>query len=213
MSDNRPRVIVSGVNGKATAVHCEPRLGVRASLTEVGNSLRDLAGALFPFRLGDLRALSNRLAHGDCDCKIPPPPWMPIPAGCGETFLCIGADGRLRVVIRNDGYRAQTYKIAIKLLGPAIVTATASPDQLVLGPMEHGTTEIKFHVDSKAELGQSAELLIWIHGCREHYIRWTVHVDARGCGSCHELDVCDAPKLIHDWYDHFYCEYPCGNRQ
>jgi hypothetical protein len=53
---------------------------------------------------------------------------------------------------------------------------------------------------------------VWIHGCVEHAVRWTVRVAGRGGDSCNELDIDDCPDYVHHWYDHFYCARPCGHR-
>jgi hypothetical protein len=76
---------------------------------------------------------------------------------------------------------------------------------LNLGPMERGTAVVKLDFTDCEEI----EELVWVRGCYDHYIRWTVSESRFGGDTCHELDVEDCPEYIHHWYDHFYCERPC----
>jgi len=57
-------------------------------------------------------------------------------------------------------------------------------------------------------------VLVWIRGCVDHVVRWTVKSSRRGSDCCHELEIDDCPDYVHHWYDHFYCPRPCrhGNR-
>jgi hypothetical protein len=64
-------------------------------------------------------------------------------------------------------------------------------------------------VPADAATGQEYEVLLWVRGCQNHYLRWTLKVANRGASCCHEVEVEDCPDLIHHWYDHFYCERPC----
>jgi hypothetical protein len=57
--------------------------------------------------------------------------------------------------------------------------------------------------------GHSYDLLVWVVGCHEHYLRWSVRVAQGDSGGCHEVIVEDCPDYAHHWYDHFYCEHPC----
>lgn len=86
---------------------------------------------------------------------------------------------------------------------------TIEPPNLALGPMERDFVTASVPVPTDAISGQEGEVLLWVHGCQNHYLRWTVKVASRGASCCHEVGVEDCPDLVHHWYDHFYCERPC----
>ena len=59
----------------------------------------------------------------------------------------------------------------------------SSPPALALGPLERGVIVASLAIPAKAGTGEEREALIWVHGCRDHVLRWTVKVASRG-GDC-----------------------------
>jgi hypothetical protein len=136
---------------------------------------------------------------GTCSsCDIPPPCWYPKAAGEVTSHVCEGGTATLRIRVTNCGPTARTIQVEGEK------EMKVDPPALQLGPMERGVVTVSLGVQS----GQ--EHLIWIHGCHDHFIRWTVETAKRGSDSCHELEVEDCPDYLHHWYDHFYCLHPCG---
>jgi hypothetical protein len=142
-----------------------------------------------------------RLPSASCGCDIPPPCWYPKAAGEVTSHVCSGGTATLRIRITNCGPVAR----AIKVEGEKDMKV--EPAGLQLGPMERGVVTVS------TTATDGAEHLIWIHGCHDHFIRWTVETSKRGSDSCHELDVEDCPDYLHHWYDHFYCAHPCRSGQ
>lgn len=161
------------------------------------------SGDLLRETVGELKA--PRMA-GCCD--IPEPCWMPADLGEIDCDLCPGAAGRLRLRVANDGFRPQAFTVVAAGVDAGRVGIDAG--DFTLGPKERRWVELRFDATldkgvDKAEL----EALVWVLGCRNHYLRWTVTVGERG-GRCDEtVEVRDAPDYVHHWYDHFYCARSC----
>jgi hypothetical protein len=161
------------------------------------STLRDLGSRLGTFKAS--RTCSS--------CEIPPPCWAPQPLGEVTCHVCPGGTASIRFRITNCGVSSRN--INVDASGAANVKI--EPPNLVLGPMQRGFVTASASVPAEAASGQEYEYLLWVHGCRDHYLRWTLKVASRGASCCHEVDVEDCPDLIHHWYDHFYCDRPCVN--
>jgi hypothetical protein len=141
-----------------------------------------------------------------CGCKIPPPCWMPQSAGCVVSRVCAGTSAALSIRVENCGPDERT--ITFDDAGKNLVTF--QPASLTLGPMETGTVTATLASSSSSGEGGEHSVLVWIHGCKEYYIRWTVQTAKRASSVCsHEICIEDCPDFIHHWYDHFYCARPC----
>ena len=146
-------------------------------------------------------------------CKIPPPCWLPRSLGEYTSKACPCGTALIRLRVTNCGqsenmmsikarYESDTSNIAIKL----------TPESATLGPMERKWFTVSVSLPDDACVGKSHDVLIWLSGCNEHYLRWTVNVEDGHSGSCQELTVEDCPDYIHHWYDHFYCARECQGR-
>jgi len=142
-----------------------------------------------------------------CGCKIPPPCWMPQSAGRVVSHVCPGTPAVLCIRVTNCGPTERT--ITFDDAGKKLVTF--QPATLTLGPMETGMVSATLAGSSATPCeGEEQTALVWIRGCKEHYIRWTVQGVKRAAAECsHEICVEDCPDFIHHWYDHFYCARPC----
>jgi len=145
-----------------------------------------------------------------CGCRIPPPCWAPQPLGEVVSHVCAGGTASVRVCVTNCGARQRDIKLEI---GGNATGVTVTPSVLSLGPMERGCVAASAAMPPDASSCEEKDVLLWVRGCQDHYLCWTIRVARRGTDcSCHEVDVCDCPDLIHHWYDHFYCERPCVHR-
>ncbi|HZS54995.1 MAG TPA: hypothetical protein VFA65_11370 [Bryobacteraceae bacterium] len=91
-------------------------------------------------------------------------------------------------------------------------SVTFQPSTLTLGPLESGCITATLTAAGECDGEQSA--IVWVRGCKEHYIRWTVKTLKRGANcACHEISIDDCPDYIHHWYDHFYCPRPCTSQR
>jgi hypothetical protein len=138
-----------------------------------------------------------------CGCDIPPPCWAPKPMGCVESGVCPGATATVRIHVTNCGATARTMTFQAVGLG-----VTFAPASLALGPMERGRVVATVTLPADAELGSTREVLVWVRGCHDHYLRWTLHAWSSGECGCEEVHVSDCPDYVHHWYDHFYCNRP-----
>lgn len=167
--------------------------------------------------MGDVTKLGKNLVGGtrsSCGCHtrsgcctIPPPCWMPQPLGecTSHVSKCKTACIRFRITNCDRVQR----DIRVDAPGSNAAKVTLSPPSLSLGPMERGTVTACVAIPDDAKDGDQTEILLWVHGCKEYYFRWTVSVGTLGTDSCHEIEVCDCPDYLHHWYDHFYCPRPC----
>ena len=154
-----------------------------------------------------LETVTSRFRPAEsCGCKIPPPCWAPRSAGEVMSHVCPGGTASIRIRVTNCG--ATHRDLTIEATGQT-TGVTVTPSSLSLGPMERGFAVASAAMPADAASGQEREVLLWVRGCQQHFLRWTVKVAARGADTCHEVDVKDCPDLIHHWYDHFYCERPC----
>ena len=139
-------------------------------------------------------------------CDIPPPCWMPKALGEIRTVACAGGTASIRIRVTNCQPRASTVQVAFA--APNAQTSV-TPASLALGPMERGSVTASVSLPGETGKGQQTELLLWVHGCNSHYLRWTVVACEGGTGSCHEIEVDDCTDPVHHWYDHFYCGRAC----
>lgn len=143
-----------------------------------------------------------------CGCHIPPPCWMPRSAGRVVSHVCPGSSASLRICVTNCGAVQRT----ITFDDGGKNTITFQPASLTLGPLDTGCVTATLSGSGECDSEQPA--IVWIRGCNEHYIRWTVKTVKRGATcACHELSIEDCPDYIHHWYDHFYCPRPCTSQR
>ena len=200
----------------------------RASLGGVSDALMNLLNAqmrlgadLFESLTGrtapslrDVRSMGAMLGRGTggCEpgrgaCAIPAPCWTPQSLGECTSHVAQCRTACVRLVITNCDRVQRT--ITARVAGANEGKVTLSPPSLTLGPQERGTISACVTIPDDAKSGERTEALLWVRGCKEHYLRWTVSVGTLGLGSCHEVDVCDCPDYVHHWYDHFHCVRPC----
>ena len=173
---------------------------IRSGARRGGDLLASVAGSPM---LGEL---AGRVMPGGCSCDIPPPCWLPKSLGEVRSAICAGGTAVLRFRITNCAMEERTVRVEVAGGGKADVKLT--PAQLALGPMERGVVTATLGLPATASSGEEREALIWVLGCHDHYVRWTVRASG-GSDSCHELVVDDCPDYVHHWYDHFYCQRPC----
>jgi hypothetical protein len=142
-----------------------------------------------------------------CGCEIPPPCWVPRKLGRKQTRACPGESATVALRLENCGVRPRSF--AIESSGDDEGIAI-TPAKLTLGPFERASVSAVLPVAANAAKGSERELLLWVRGCHDHVLRWTVTAGrpAVRCCPC-VVDVRDCPDLVHHWYDHFYCEHPC----
>ncbi len=141
-------------------------------------------------------------------CRIPPPCWMPQFVGEVTSYVCPGGTATLRLEITNCDIKGREIKVESTSKTPEVKIA---PDILSLGPMERGAVSATLAIPSEEGTGQEHELLLWVRGCRDYYLRWKVQMTKRGGNCCQELEIEDCPDYVHHYYDHFYCERPCSH--
>lgn len=151
---------------------------------------------------------SPLLPRTTCSCEIPPPCWMP--RELSETTSCVCCGGTAVVRFRITNRSAEPTEVTVDAIGDDSAAVQIAPTRLELAPFQRGIVTASLPLPAEGGRGDR-ELLLRVHGCLEHVMRWTVREGRWRCDSCHEVDVDDAPDYIHHWYDHFYCARPCGH--
>lgn len=170
---------------------------------ELGRDLVESVTGRAPPRIADqLRRMDLPAATG---CEVPTPCWMPQPLGECTSYVSPCRTGSIRFVVTNCDRTAR--KVSVRTTGSDRVSV--SPGSRILDPMERTTFEARVRVPEDAERGSELEAIVWVEGCNQHFLRWTVRAGSAGFDSCHEIEVEDCPDHVHHWYDHFYCERPC----
>src|SRR5258708_2086292 len=167
----------------------------------------DVLPSLYKGAAGALAGMaSSQTRAGGCGCEIPPPCWMPLPLCEVVSYGKAGNAASITFVITN--HSMTTRVISIFTTTP-LTGLTFSATQLSLGPMERGSVEVTYTIPATLPSGPGTEILLWIHGCRLHFLRSTIKPGPVSCGTAYEVCVNDGPEYLHHWYDHFYCPRPC----
>ena len=142
-------------------------------------------------------------------CEIPPPCWMPQPAGdcVSHTGECKSAS--LDLVVNNTAIQPRPVSIHVSGTGAGLVQVT--PPAATVPALDRRTFTLTVTVPQNTPNGILVDVLVLVKGCKTHYLHWKVSVGTVGFCDCSEIDIDDGPDLIHHWYDHFYCPRPCPN--
>lgn len=155
---------------------------------------------------GMLKSVSSDHGAG-CGCEIPPPCWEPRRLGEVTSFVCPGGTATVRLRVTNCNMRPSKIQFMTSGQNGGV---TIEPPELTLGPMERGVVAVSLKLPASAGPGERREVLIWIRGCKDHFLRWIVEVSDKGLNVCaSEVEVDDCPDYLHHWYDHFYCHRHC----
>jgi hypothetical protein len=140
-------------------------------------------------------------------CYVPPPCWMPRSLGECVSYVSNCSTAKVRIVVTNCDRVARTVQVRIDGAGGITVT----PPSQSLNPMARATFDVSLAIPEGTDSGKQFDALIWVDGCNQHYLRWTVIVGSAAFDSCHQVRVDDCPDYRHHWYDHFYCVRACRN--
>ncbi len=130
---------------------------------------------------------------------------MPEQLGSVTSHVCPGATATVCLRITNADISPRD--VAVTAGGPQGSLVTIDPSSITLAPFGSGT--VTASVKSPDQTCEPIHVQLWVHGCRDHILRWTVEISRHGCSCTHELEIEDGPDYVHHWYDHFYCERPC----
>lgn len=144
-------------------------------------------------------------------CDIPPACWLPRSLGAISSAACPCGTALVRFHVTNCQPVAST--VDLRVPADSELEIKVTPERATLQPMERKWFTVVATVPEDACRGDAHELLVWVAGCNEHYLRWTVRVADGASGGCREVSVEDCPDYVHHWYDHFYCQRPCFARQ
>jgi hypothetical protein len=202
MKDCKSGVDTQGIeDGLKSVLHAQLLLG-----KEVAKLLAGAGGGLVD-RLSGIRVPRRHAC-----CEVPEPCWMPLSLGEVRCRLAPGDTGTVCLVVTNGDFRPHSYQFAAS--GKSAALASLSPASAVLGPKERIAVTATLTLPREGKPATDCrcidhELLLWVRGCRNHYLRWTVDEVAQGSPCCAEIRVEDDPDYVLHWYDHFYLPRPC----
>ena len=170
----------------------------------VVNLLQQSTGGLFQ----DVMQSVTQQKTSTC-CDIPEPCWMPLEIAEIECALCPGVSGVVRLRVTNMDFRSHNYTMAAA--GADAGRVSFDTPSFTLGPKERRTVTATFKTELDNNQGCPAplEALIWVMGCRNHYLRWTIKFHKKEESCCYDVDVHDTPDYVLHWYDHFYHPRDC----
>jgi len=202
MKDCNPCTDTQGLeDGLKSLINAQLLLGkeVLKLLGGAGGGLLDKMGGL-------------QMPKGHSCCEVPEPCWMPLSLGELRCQLKPGDSGTVCLVVTNGDFRPHNYQFAAT--GKSAGSVSFSQAGAVLGPKERIAVTATFTVPREGKQDEDCrcldhDLLLWVRGCRNHYLRWTIDEVAQGKACCHEVAVADDPDYVLHWYDHFYLPRPC----
>jgi hypothetical protein len=146
-------------------------------------------------------------------CHIPEPCWMPKSLGEVRCKLRAGDSGEICLSITNLDYRSHQY--SVQAAGKDAGLVDISQAQFQLGPKERVCVAVTMKVPLVAEQDDQPcccdqmDVLIWVNGCRNHYLRWVVQTTDRAKCCRHQVCVNDSVDYELHWYDHFFIKRQC----
>lgn len=165
-------------------------------------------------------AKGMRFPAGTSCCDIPDPCWMPKSLGEISCQLMDGETGEVCLEVVNDDFRTHVYNVDPAGPDAGAVQISGLDRQFSLGPKERRTVSVRVTMPKKQDDNpdrqksccdcDSLDLLIWVLGCGEHYLRWIICRDEKNSKPCcHCVTVIDAADYELHWYDHFHIMRPC----
>jgi hypothetical protein len=147
---------------------------------------------------GDLLRLA-RSAGAAMSCSDPDPHacWLPteLPPIIATVDDCRRA--KVRFQVHNCGLATRTVFVAAT--GRDAKLAVGAPASATIGALE--TAEIVAELTLPDD-ATSAELVLWVRGCSDTAVRWTVRDSGRRTSTC-KIMIDDCPRTRHSWCDHF----------
>lgn len=145
-------------------------------------------------------------------CSVPEPCWMPLSLGELHCQIKPGDSASVCLVVTNGDFRPHDVQFVASGRSAALVSFSQA--SAVLGPKERIAVSATLTVprDGKPAAdcrGIDHEVLLWVRGCRNHYLRLSIDEVAQCKPCCHEVAVNDDPDYVLHWYDHFYLPRPC----
>jgi hypothetical protein len=150
----------------------------------------------------------GRLGSTCSSCARPHACWLPDELPAVESVVSPCGTARLCISVRNCGLTARTVFVAAT--GSDAGLAHGAPSTATVGAFD--TAELAAEV-TLPEGTHEATLLVWVRGCHDHVMRWTVRSHDRGCASTHHVSIEDCPRTQHHWHDHFAQPHACRTRR
>lgn len=186
--------------------------GVESTFRKLLDAQIGLGGELLKLLGAGATGAMNRLGSArmpkmaSC-CDIPDPCWMPRDSGEAHCRLAPDGTAEIRMFLTNEDRVSRAYSLESAGFGAKLVSFSAN--SITLGSKERTLIVATFTMPPGPPPSQPYDVVIWVHGCRDHFCRWIVQSATKTKTCCHEVAIDDGPDYVVQWYDHFYCERPC----
>ncbi|MEM7059631.1 MAG: hypothetical protein AAF557_18760 [Pseudomonadota bacterium] len=197
--------------------------GLDSALGDLVNAQLGLGKQLLNVAMAGSKILAETvgdmsLPAGKSCADIPEPCWMPKAAGEVTCNLCRGDHGELCLNVVNCDFRHRTFEVSAA--GEDGNLVQIANKKFTLGPKERVVVPVRITVPFKGDDDNddrersccdcdALDVLIWVKGCNNHYIRWVICIGERSGKCCHDITVEDTPDYELHWYDHFHYMRPC----
>ena len=112
--------------------------------------------------------------------------------------VCPGGTPRVVFKIHNCGLADR--HVFVVATGADAGMATGAPSATTIGALD--TAELAAEVTLPSGTDH-ADLILWVRGCSDTAVHWTVSASDKGCNTTHQIAIDDCPGTQHHWYDHF----------
>jgi hypothetical protein len=141
-----------------------------------------------------------------CSCARPHACWLPNELLPVVSQVCPGGTARVVFKIHNCGVADR--QVFVAATGTDAGMASGAPSTATIGALD--TAELAAEVTLPSGTVH-ADLILWVRGCNDTAVHWTVSASDKGCNTTHQIAIDDCPGTQHHWYDHFAQPRPCGN--
>ncbi len=147
-------------------------------------------------------------ATTSCTCARPHACWLPNELPPVVSLVCPGGTARVVFTIHNCGLADR--QVFVAATGADEGMASGAPSTTTIGALDTGQLAAELTLPAGTD---QAQLILWVRGCNDTAVQWTVRASDKGCNTTHEIAIEDCPGTQHYWYDHFAQPRPCRNHQ
>ena len=173
------------------------------AVTQALTSVVDLGSRLARSITGLAASVRSSVA---CTCERPRACWLPNELAPLDSVVDHCGTARVCFRVRNSGLADR--HVFVAATGPDAGLVLGHPSTAVIGALQ--TRELVAEL-TLPQGSECAEVILWVRGCQDTAVSWTVTASTRGCAtSHHQVAVVDGPGTRHEWYAHFDQPQPCG---
>jgi hypothetical protein len=175
------------------------------SALQLGERLTRSVGEVTDLIGDQVRLLSERGPAPSCSGR-PQACWLPRELAPVSSVVPPGGTARIRFRVHNCG--PATRRVFVAATGVDAPLAFGAPSGATIGALD--TAEVVAEV-TLPKGRDHAHLIVWVSGCHDTAVPWSVTASEQGCRTTHEISIDDGPGTWHEWSDHFQQPRFCGS--